>query len=258
MKRTALLLSLLVIFTVAGRAAEAEIKFVVQQGGNTAALEKLASLKEAEAKNESVCFFDTAQPSLGQKPSNLILRARQKKGEAGDSTVKVRSDSGAAPSGPVESGITAEEDWTNLSAPNISRSLDQKTLPDGVFAKVMAGSGGPQSLFGAEQLKLINERLPSLDWSVVRRYGPLEAQVWKKKHRLSDAFPEVTVEKWRLEKPGAKREVVELSIKVKDLTTEGAKVKTAQFFQAAQDAGFGAPEATSKTRIALDFYQPGK
>lgn len=239
-------------------AAEVEIKFVVREDNNPAAWQKLAALKDVKHKQERVCFFETETPSLGGAPANLILRARQKEGETGDSTVKVRSETDALPSGEVEKRIVAEEDWSDAVKPNISRSLDWEPLPAGTFEQVMGGKAKAETLFqGPRQQALIKERNKDLDWNLVRRYGPLTAKVWKKKYHLSDAFPEVTVEDWLLERKGANRGVLELSIKLEDVAPASVQPKAEEFFKAVQGAGFGLPEDTSKTKLVIKFYKPG-
>lgn len=258
---------------------EIEIKFVMQGGAAShAAAWKLLDpgggmLKDQEHTDEEVCFFNTDPPSLG----DLILRARNKKKidpdkpgkvkESTDSTVKVRVDAHSSkPPGDFEKSIPAEEDWTGASHANLSRSVDWKASkkddkpgPTGAaFAAAVKNPAMSKDLFqGTGQSKLIHEHFGSLDWSTLKCYGPVRAQVWKETYKVGGAFPKATIEDWTLETPGkAAVQVLEISVKLTVADDADAKAKAGEFFTALKDAGFGSPQTTSKTALVLEYYKP--
>lgn len=232
---------------------EAELKFVVQDESYSTALRKLDKMDtKGKTKELTICFFETSEPSLG----DVILRARKIKNDPDDSTVKVRSVGSALNMGSVEKKLEEEQDWTSTAAPNLSRSCDWEKVPKDLFDDVMNGREKTKDLFkGSNQSDLIKERLPKLDWSALRRYGPFEAE--KIKYKFDDDFPEITVEAWHLEKNGQRKEVLELSAKVKAETQSEVKQKASDFFKAVEHAGFGKSQSKSKTAIVLDFLKPG-
>lgn len=236
-------------------AYDAEIKFVVGEA-KTADVFKELKLKDDDLDVNQICFFESNESPLGD--SKLILRAR-KKPDKSDSTVKVRADDNSVPKGTVEQSITPEEDWTDPAKPNISRSKDWKKVPEVLFHKVMDGKAEIIELFaGKDQEKLIKERKPSFDAKSLRRFGPLTAHVWEESYRLSDTFTKVTVEQWKLENDkGTKRELLELSVKLQNVSKACIQTTAAAFFKEAETK-FGKGDAISKTKIVLEFYKPGK
>ena len=87
-------------------------------------------LDEKRAVRQMVCFFDTADGAL--EAQNLILRARQKDGESGQSTVKVRATDGESELSDAERAIPPEQDWTHENGPTLSRSVDSAPLEKGL------------------------------------------------------------------------------------------------------------------------------
>lgn len=233
-----------------------EIKLFVTVSDIDQAL-KVLNLDEADAVRQTVCFFETADGALEAR--HVILRARQKNGKLGDSTVKIRVDQGAsAPLTEAEMAITPEQDWTNEAEASLSRSKDKKRLPMGLVPQVAAGDAGITEIFGKKQKKLVAARMGEFDWNTLKRYGPVETEVWRE-YRQFDGFPEkVTIERWHLQKDGKTLEILEVSTKTIAETEEQAKAMAKQFFGAARAAGLGEPSGQTKTRMVLDFFKPGR
>ena len=233
-----------------------EIKLFVMVGDVDQAL-KVLKLDEADAVQQEVCFFETADGEL--EAHQVILRARQKDAKAGDSTVKIRVAEGTNGELSVEElAITPEQDWTQEDRPSLSRSLDDRKLPTGLVPRVAAGEGSIVELFNKNQQKLLAARMKDFQWDSLKRYGPVETRVWRE-YRTFDGFQEkVTIERWHLEKDGRSLEILEVSAKTKAETEEQALAMAKQFFGAAKAAGLGEPSGQTKTRMVLDFFKPGR
>lgn len=232
-----------------------EIKLFVTAGNTETALKAL-KLDEKLAVRQVVCFFDTSDWIL--RANHLILRARQKEGETGESTVKLRVLGGESELSDAERDIQPEQDWANEADPALSRAVDSKPLAMGLVPKVAAGDGEVAVLFDEPQQKLVTARVADFNWADLKRYGPVETQVWLK-HRKFDGFQEkVTVELWHLEKDGRKLDILEVSTKVKADTEDEARALAQKFFGAARAAGLGKPSGKTKTQMVLDFFKPGR
>lgn len=232
-----------------------EIKLFVTPANTDGALAAL-KLDEKLAVRQSVCFFDTPEGEL--EAQGLILRARQKDGEPGQSTVKLRAVDATAELSEAERAIQPEQDWTRVDAPTLSRSLDYGPIAQGLVGKVAAGEGKVVELFDEQQQKLVTARMKDFNWESLRRYGPVEAKVWRQQRKLEGFKEKVTVEIWRLEKDGRTLEVLEVSANAKADTEEQAQALAKQFFGAAEAAGLGEPAGQTKTRKVLEFFKPGR
>lgn len=232
-----------------------EIKLFVTPGNTEQALKAL-KLDEKIAVRQVVCFFDTGDGAL--RANHLILRARQKEGEAGESTVKLRAMEGETELSDAERAIQPEQDWANENEPTLSRAMDSELLPNGLVPKVTASDGDVSELFDEKQQKMVITRMADFKWDRLKRYGPVETLVWQQ-HRKFVGFKErVTIELWRLEKDGRKMEILEVSTKVKAGTEEKARAMAKKFFLSARAAGLGEPSGKTKTQMVLEFFKPGR
>jgi hypothetical protein len=239
----------------AAPARKNEIKLFVTAANAEQAIAAL-KLDEHRAVKGIVCFFDTNAGAL--EANNLILRARQMGDGPGDSTVKLRATTGATELSAAERAIQPEQDWTREDEPTLSRSIDRKSLPKGLVAQVAAGQVAAAELFNEPQRTLVKGRIKDFTVESLRRYGPVEALVWRQQWKLH-GFPEqVTVELWHLRKDGQRQDVLEVSAKVTTETEEQAQALAKQFFGAAKAAGLGEPAGQTKTKTVLDFFKPGR
>ena len=87
-----------------------EIKLLVNTENAAQAIHAL-KLDERQAVKEIVCYFDTGDGAL--EAHQLILRARQKAGQPGESTVKLLATAGATDLSDEERAIQPEQDWTD-------------------------------------------------------------------------------------------------------------------------------------------------
>ncbi len=232
-----------------------EIKLFVNAANAEQAMKAL-KLDEHRSVKQIVCFFDTADRAL--EANDLILRARQKEGGPGESTVKLRAIDGATALSDAERAIQPEQDWTNENRPTLSRSVDHASWAKGLVPKVAAGQVAVAEIFDETQRKLVMARMKDFDWKSLRLYGPVDARVWRQQWKLQ-GFPEnVTVELWHLQKDGRTQDVLELSAKAWAETDTEARALACRFFGAAKAAGFGAPAGQTKTKAVLDFFKPGR
>jgi hypothetical protein len=226
---------------------------------NTARAVKLLKLEDRSMTGQTVCFFDTADGALAA--NHLILRARQntdKPGAAGESTVKIRAVEGETLLSPLELAISPEQDWSRPDAPTLSRSVTWKLLENGKVSKIAEGEGKVIDLFNPEQRALVAARMPGFKWEILKRYGPIDAQVWKGNLKLEGLPQKVTVEIWNLKKDGRILSMLEISTKATADTDAQARAQAKDFFAAAKAAGLGEPVGQTKTSAALDFFRPGR
>ena len=232
-----------------------EIKLLVTAENPEQALKSL-NLNEGHAVAQTVCFFDTGDAALAAV--NLILRAREKPGEAGESTVKLRAIPGETELSAAEQAIPLEQDWTHPDGPILSRSLNQDALAAGWVSKVAAGEVPALTLFNEEQRALITARVKDFKWENLKCYGPVEARVWRQQCKLPGFAGGVTVELWHLKNADRVQDILEVSAKGKAETPLQAQALAKQFFAAAKAAGLGEPSGQTKTKQVLDFFKPGR
>lgn len=232
-----------------------EIKLFVTPAHMEQALAAL-KLDESKAVQQLVCFFDTADGAL--EAQNLILRARQKDGELCESTVKLRAIDGTTDLSEFERSIQPEQDWTHENGPTLSRTVDRASIEMGLVPKIAKGEGVVRELFSEPQQNLVLARMKDFNWASLKRYGPVQARVWRENRMLEGFKEKVTIERWRLEKDGRTLEVLEISAKAKADTEEQAQALAKQFFAAAKAAGLGEPSGQTKTKQVLEFFKPGR
>lgn len=236
-------------------ARKTEIKLFVTAANVEQAIKAL-KLDEHRAVKEIVCFFDTSDGAL--ETSHLILRARQMGDGPGEFTVKLRATEGATELSDAERAIQPEQDWTSENEPTHARSVVRDSLARGLVSRVVAGQLAVAELFNEAQRKLVTARMKGFNMASLRRYGPVEALVWRQQWRLQ-SFPEkVTVELWHLQKDDQRQDVLEVSANAKAETEDQAQSLARQFFAAARAAGLGEPTGQTKTRKVMDFFKPGR
>jgi hypothetical protein len=232
-----------------------EIKLLVPADKVTQAT-KILELDSRPSVKQIICFFDTTDGALEAR--GLILRARQKTGSPGDSTVKLRTTGDTGELSKLEQSIKPEADWTRETDPSTSRSVDNPALPDGLVRKVAQGGAGAKKLFNKEQRRLVEARIKDFNWGGLRCYGPIQAEVWEQSFKLK-IFPDaVTVERWHMTKETRTLDILEVSAKARVQTAAEGKELVKQFFKATEEAGLGSPGGRSKTQIVLDFFKPGR
>jgi hypothetical protein len=232
-----------------------EIKLFVTPANTEQAIAAL-KLDESKSVEQTVCFFDTADGAL--ESQSLILRARQKGSEPGESTVKLRAIDGTTNLSQAERAIRPEQDWTHETGPTLSRSMDWDSIETGLVKKIATDGGKVGELFNAEQQNLVMARMKDFSWESLKRYGPVQARVWREHRTLAGFKEKVTIERWRLEKDGRSLEILEISAKAKADNEEQAQALAKQFFGAAKAAGLGEPSGQTKTRQVLEFFKPGR
>jgi hypothetical protein len=232
-----------------------EIKLLVTAANAPQAM-KVLKLDEGRAVKQTVCFFDTGDRAL--EAHNLILRARQAADGLGESTVKQRAIEGTTELSDAERAIQPERDWTDESKPTLSRSLDRDSWAKGLVSKVAAGQVAVTELFDETQRKLVTARMKDFHWESLRRYGPVKAQIWRKQRKLRGFPGKATIELWHLEKDGRTQDVLEVSAKTETDTEAQAQLLARQFFAAARVAGLGEPAGQTKTKLVLNFFEPGR
>ena len=239
----------------APQARKNEFKLLVT-AANTPQAMKALKLEEHRAVKQSVCFFDTDDGAL--EANGLILRAREKAGEPGQSTVKLRAIDDATELSDVERAIQPERDWTHESGPALSRSLDHASLSRGLVLEVAAGRAAVAELFDEAQRKMVSERMKNFHWESLRRYGPVKSKVWRQQWTLQGFPQKVTAELWQLQQGARTQDILEVSANAKAETDAQAQALARQFFVAAKAAGLGEPAGQTKTKTVLDFFKPGR
>jgi hypothetical protein len=172
--------------------------------------------------------------------------------------VKLRAIDGTTNLSQAERAIRPEQDWTHETGPTLSRSMDWDSIETGLVKKIATDGGKVGELFNAEQQNLVMARMKDFSWESLKRYGPVQARVWREHRTLAGFKEKVTIERWRLEKDGRSLEILEISAKAKADTEEQAQALAKQFFGAAKAAGLGEPSGQTKTRQVLEFFKPGR
>ena len=140
----------------------------------------------------------------------------------------------------------------------LSRSLNRASINSGLVPKVAAGDAPVRDLFDTAQQDLVAARFKDIRWESLKRYGPVETQVWKKLFKFEGFTEPVTVELWQLRKDGKSEQILEVSTKAVAETDAHARALAKQFFAAARSAGLGEPASLTKTKKVMDFLKPGR
>lgn len=222
-----------------------EIKVTIRPDQELRA-ERALQVDEDNAIVRLTYFFDTLDLDLAN--ANVALRARLVKGDADDSTVKIRSKKMARVSSEwrdVE-GFKLEADWVGDHAV-YSASLTQQQQRDEI-EKVAERKRPIEKLFTKDQERFLVEFYAgSVGFGQLRVFGPIRVLRWKLEH---DNFEHsIAVEEWRL--PNGE-DLVEVSIKTPP--NEAAEARKA-FDNHLAILGLdpqGAQE--TKTRTALEYF----
>jgi hypothetical protein len=191
-----------------------------------------------------VTFYDTADLSLFE--DGIILRTRRVTGDDDDSTVKLRPLSKAK----VDAqwfdldDFKCEYDDTVGKRAVSSCSLTTTQGP-GEIVKAARGDQALATLFTAEQHAFLAAHARTPDWSKVRAFGPIAAEVWKVEPEELGG-EKVTVERWSV--PGGARSL-EVSVKVTGREARSAEKKLVAWI-AARGLSASATQET-KTKAAL-------
>jgi hypothetical protein len=208
--------------------------------------ERAMEVDEDTADVRVVYFYD--RPDLELFNSGVILRTRLVKGDADDSTVKIR---------PVEpasipkdwhrvKGFKLEADWVG-DGMVCSASLTDLQRRDEID-EVAKGKRAIGKLFSSDQERLLREfHKGPVEFGKLRVMGPIRVLRWKPRR---GTFPhELTVEEWRL--PSGD-DLVEVSIKV--LPDEALQARK-EFDMHLTELGLDPKGAQdTKTRTALEYF----
>lgn len=203
-----------------------------------------------DAEERVVYFFDT--PGLHLFDAGLVLRARKRKGDVDDTTVKLR------PVDPARIPI----DWTTTEGFEVEmdRVGDNQIISakltaeqdEGEIDEAVDGTRPLRKLFSSDQERLIAEFGPTdVGWDGLTTMGPIQVQKWKVAAKKLGR--EIVAERWKL--PDGS-DLVELSIKVEPgEATEAAGDFTSYLESLGLDVG---GDQQTKTRGALTFFTTGK
>lgn len=198
--------------------------------------------KDVELRD--VTFYDTADLALFD--DGVILRTRRVLGDDDDSTVKLRP----LRANKVDGRFLDLDDFKceydrSVGKRAVSSCSLTTTQGPGEIVKAARGEQRIATLFTADQLAFLAEHASVPDWSTIRAFGPIAAEVWKFEPEPLGG-EKVTVERWTV--PGGARSL-EVSIKVK-----GKKARTAEKSLKAWVASRGATPSDAqetKTKGAL-------
>jgi hypothetical protein len=222
-----------------------ELKVTVSEQKEQAAA-RAFGLDPKEAERRRIFFFDTLDLSLFKK--GIVLRAREVKGGADDSTVKIR---------PVDPAKIADQ-WRRLKGFKIeadgvgnklirSASLSVEQGDDEIKA-VEGGLRAIEKLFSPDQESLLAEMSPvRVKFETLRVLGPVRALRWTVKHE-GLPYP-ITAERWTL--PDG-QDLLEVSIKVPTAQAAAASAAGDSFLRSLELEPRGGQE--TKTRVALEFF----
>jgi hypothetical protein len=222
-----------------------EIKVTLRPDQELRGLRSL-KLDEETAEVRVITFFDT--PGLDLFHAGVALRARLVKGDADDSTVKMRPVDPArvSPKWHATEGFKLEADQTGDQTV-CSASLTAVQDPKDIDA-VGEGHKPIETIFTKEQVLFLSEFSPDpVVFDRLRPLGPIRVLRWKTKHK---GFPhELTTEEWRL--PDGE-DLVEVSIKVEPAEAAAA---FGAFEEHLRSLGLD-PEGAqaTKTRTALEYF----
>ncbi len=222
-----------------------EIKVTIRPDQELRGLRAL-KLNEDSAEVRVIYFYDNRKLELFT--GGVVLRTRLVKGDADDSTVKIRPvDPAKVPDNWSKTkGFKIEADRTG-SKVVCSASLTEKRKRDDID-QVAEGKKAIDELFSEKQQQFVGElsKRP-IKFQELKTLGPIRVLCWKSVH---EGFPyELTSEEWRL--PDG-QDLLEVSIKVKpDESRKAMKAFENHLRELGLDPD-GAQE--TKTRIALEYF----
>jgi len=206
--------------------------------------------RDAEPEERTVYFFDT--PELALFDVGLVLRARKVKGDADDTTVKIRPVDPARI--PIDWMKTAgfEVEMDRVGDKQIISAKLTAEQDAGEIDEAVVGERPLRKLFSLDQERLVAEFGPKeVGWEALKPMGPIAVQKWKIDPRKLGH--EVVVERWKLPD---KSDLVELSIKVEPGEATVAADAFLAFLEAMGLEVSG--DQQTKTRGALMFFTTGQ
>jgi hypothetical protein len=222
-----------------------EIKVTIRPDQELRA-ERAMQVDEDTADVRVIYYFDT--PDLDLFKAGIALRARLVKGDADDSTVKLRSEkvTSVPPEWRRVEGLKQEADWVG-DRTVFSASLTRQQQRDEI-GKVVAGKRAIEKLFAKDQERFLAAFCKNpIDFSQLCVMGPIRVLRWKLTHENFDH--EMTVEEWRL--PNGD-DLVEVSIKASPDEAHDAREAFDDHLTALGLDPQGAQE--TKTRTALEYF----
>lgn len=173
-----------------------------------------------KVEQRDVTFYDSADLALFG--DGIILRTRRVIGDDDDSTVKIRPLRASK----VDARWFEHDDFKceyddAVGKRAVSSCSLSTTQGPGEIVKAARGDQTIATLFTAEQHAFLAEHGRVPDWSTVRAFGPIAAEVWKVEPPELDG-EKVTVERWSV--PGGNRSL-EVSVKVKGNEARAAEKK---------------------------------
>ena len=222
-----------------------ELKVTISEQREDAAADAF-ELDPKKGERRRIFFFDTLALSLFRK--GVVLRAREVKNGADDSTVKIR------PVDPDE----IDDKWGRLSGFKIEADGVGNRLIKSASLSIEQGRGEIKAveqrlreiakLFSGDQEKFLADMSPvDVDFDALQVLGPVDALRWKVKHDAL-AFP-ITAEEWTLPDD---RDLLEVSIKVPAAQAATASAAFDTFLRELKLKPQGGQE--TKTRVALEFF----
>jgi hypothetical protein len=199
-------------------------------------------LVTSKAAVRDVWFYDTE--SLDLFDQGLALRARKKKNDADDSTVKLRPvlPEDVAPEWFDESGFKCEQDWTG------DRHVDSCSLTvtqdSGEIDDVGDGVRAVKALFSNEQETFADTSTAGpVDYDELLPLGPIDARVWTVK---TSSLGKLTFEHWDV---AGELELCEVSLRVSEDEATAIQQKLDAYLA---KKGLPTTEAETKTKSSLD------
>jgi len=199
-------------------------------------------LRTSKAAARDVWFYDTE--SLDLFDQGLTLRARKKKSDDDDSTVKLRPvlPEDVAPEWFDESGFKCEEDWTgdrHVGSCSLTVTQDPGEIDD-----VGDGLRAVKALFSNEQETFADTSAAGpVDYEALLPLGPIDARVWTVK---TSSLGKLTFEHWDV---AGELELCEVSLRVSEDDAEAIQQKLAAYLA---KKGLATTEAETKTKSSLD------
>jgi len=222
-----------------------EIKVTIRPDQELRAL-RAFKVDEDTAEVRVIYFYDT--PKLTLFDEGVVLRSRLVKGDADDTTVKIRPvvPAKVPPSWSRIAGFKIEADRTGR---RVVRSASLTEIRKRSEIDAAADGKRPiRELFSEAQLGLIADVSKChIDFDLLKPLGPIRVLCWQSAHK---GFPhKMTIEEWRL--PDGE-DLVEVSIKVRpDQETEAKKVFDQHLRELGLDPNGG---QETKTRTALSYF----
>jgi hypothetical protein len=222
-----------------------EIKVTIRPDQELQGLRAL-KLDEDSAEVRVIYFYDTRKLDLFK--AGVVFRTRLVRGDADDSTVKIRPVTpGKIPGNWSKTkGFKIEADRTGNRVV-CSASLTERRKRSEID-EVAEGKRSIEKLFSKNQLQLVGDLYSKpVNFKLLRSMGPIRVLCWTIVHK---GFPyKLTSEEWRL--PDGE-DLLEVSIKVKP--AEAAKAQKA-FEGHLRELGLDAHGAQeTKTRTALEYF----